>query len=95
MIYSVDLPAKQNPLFNLCWRITNGKLEIAQRCQVLFDNIGLIQFIPSKNHSISNYKMSEIVIGRVKFKFCFSCTYHALLLFSLIKGCEGRAARYT
>ena len=35
VLYSVDVPAFQNPLNNLCWRFTYGKLEIAQTCQVM------------------------------------------------------------
>ena len=34
VMYSVDVPANQNPLHNLCWRITNGRLELTQNCQV-------------------------------------------------------------
>ena len=34
IIYAIDVPAVQNPLENLCWRITNGKLELTQSCQV-------------------------------------------------------------
>ena len=34
VIYAIDVPANQNPLENLCWRITNGKLELTQNCQV-------------------------------------------------------------
>ena len=38
MIHSLDSPAYQNPGENLCWRITNGKLELARRCQVSIKN---------------------------------------------------------
>ncbi|CAH3033992.1 unnamed protein product, partial [Pocillopora meandrina] len=33
VIHSFDVPASQNPIYNLCWRITNGKLELTQNCQ--------------------------------------------------------------
>ena len=38
VIHSLDSPAYQNPRENLCWRITNGKLELARRCQVTIKN---------------------------------------------------------
>lgn len=34
VLYSIDVPANQNPMYNLCWRITHGKLELTQNCQV-------------------------------------------------------------
>ena len=34
VVYSFDVPANQNPTYNLCWRITNGRLELTQNCQV-------------------------------------------------------------
>ena len=39
VIYATDVPAKQDPKKNLCWRITNGKLELAQTCQVIINSI--------------------------------------------------------
>ncbi|KAL9988893.1 hypothetical protein ACROYT_G003385 [Oculina patagonica] len=33
VVHSFDVPASQNPMYNLCWRITNGKLELTQNCQ--------------------------------------------------------------
>lgn len=33
-LYAIDVPASQNPLYNLCWRITKGNLELTQNCQV-------------------------------------------------------------
>ena len=35
VFHSLDVPANQNPVENLCWRITNGKLEMTQNCQVV------------------------------------------------------------
>ncbi|XP_068692933.1 uncharacterized protein [Montipora foliosa] len=39
VLYSVDVPAFQNPLNNLCWRFTYGKLEIAQTCQAFLAHV--------------------------------------------------------
>ena len=38
VIHSLDSPAYQDPGENLCWRITDGKLELARRCQVTIKN---------------------------------------------------------
>ncbi|KAK2566034.1 Matrix metalloproteinase-9 [Acropora cervicornis] len=39
VIYSVDLPATQDPSLNLCWQITHGKLQITQNCQAFIAHI--------------------------------------------------------
>ena len=47
VIHSVDVPAIQDPVQNLCWRITNGKLELTRSCQVLLNSLlpYTIQFV--------------------------------------------------
>ncbi|XP_029196202.2 LOW QUALITY PROTEIN: uncharacterized protein LOC114961605 [Acropora millepora] len=38
-LYAIDVPASQNPIHNLCWRITKGNLELTQNCQAFIVHI--------------------------------------------------------
>ncbi|XP_068731030.1 uncharacterized protein [Montipora capricornis] len=38
-LYAIDVPASQNPIYNLCWRITKGNLELTQSCQAFIVHI--------------------------------------------------------
>ena len=45
VIYSLDVPAIQDPKVNLCWRINAGRLELSRLCQVMIKSFPCLKII--------------------------------------------------